>query len=99
MIACADMKNVYNHASRPINRIDCALYQCVRVIPVPAWMLKLGSRAVRNLFIPQPALIMGVAPTEVLQDLVLCLIEPHEVHAPSLKTFKARLEGSLRNLI
>ena len=36
------MKNVYNHASRPINRIDCALYQCVRVIPVPAWMLKLG---------------------------------------------------------
>jgi len=38
------MKNVYNHASRPINRIDCALYQCVRVIPVPAWMLKLGTR-------------------------------------------------------
>ena len=37
------MKNVYNHASRAINRISCALYQCVRVIPVPAWMLKLGT--------------------------------------------------------
>ena len=36
------MENVYNHASRPINGIGCALYQCVRVIPVPAWMLKLG---------------------------------------------------------
>ena len=37
------MKTVYNHASRAINRIDCALHQCVRVIPVPAWMLKRGS--------------------------------------------------------
>jgi len=36
------MKNIYNHASRAINRIDCALHQCVRVIPVPAGMLKLG---------------------------------------------------------
>jgi len=44
VIACTDMKNAYNHASRPINRIDCALYQCVRVIPVPAWMLKLGTK-------------------------------------------------------
>jgi len=43
VIACTDMKNVYNHASRAINRINCALYQCVRVIPVPAWMLKLGG--------------------------------------------------------
>jgi len=43
VIVCADMKNVYNHASRAINRIDCALHQCVRVIPVPAWMLKLGK--------------------------------------------------------
>jgi len=43
MIACADMKNVYNHASRPINEIYCALYQCVRVVPVPAWLLKLGT--------------------------------------------------------
>jgi len=49
MIVCADMKNVYNHASSPINRIDCALYQCVRVIAVPAWMLKLGNMVLESL--------------------------------------------------
>jgi len=37
------MENVYNHASGAIKRTDCALHQCVRVIPVPAWMLKLGT--------------------------------------------------------
>jgi len=42
VIACADMKNVYNHASRAIKWTDCALHQCVRVVPVPARMLKLG---------------------------------------------------------
>jgi len=42
VIACSDMKNVYNHASGAIKGIDCALHQCVRVISVPAWMLKLG---------------------------------------------------------
>jgi len=41
------MKNVYNHTSRPIKGIGCALYQCVRVIPVPAWMLKLGSGSIQ----------------------------------------------------
>jgi len=43
MIACTDMKNVYNHASGAIKGVDCALHQCVRVVPVPARMLKLGS--------------------------------------------------------
>jgi len=43
VIACTDMKNVYNHASRAIKEMDCALYQCVRVVPVPARMLKLGT--------------------------------------------------------
>jgi len=42
MIVCADMKNVYNYASRAIKGTDCALHQCVRVIPVPARVLKLG---------------------------------------------------------
>jgi len=48
VIACADMKNVHNHASRAIKGIGCALYQCVRVIPVPAWMLKLGTPGAEN---------------------------------------------------
>jgi len=26
--------------------IGCALYQCVRVVPVPAWMLKLGKHLI-----------------------------------------------------
>jgi len=43
MIACADMKNVYNHASGAIKGTDCALHKCVRVVPVPARTLKLGS--------------------------------------------------------
>jgi len=37
------MKNVYNHASGAEKGIDCALHQCVTIIPVPAWMLKLGT--------------------------------------------------------
>jgi len=37
------MKNVYNHASGAIKGTDCALHQYVRVIPLPAWMLKVGS--------------------------------------------------------
>jgi len=36
------MKNVYNHTSGAEKGIDCALHQCVSVVPVPAWMLKLG---------------------------------------------------------
>jgi len=50
MIACTDMKNVCNHVSGAIKWIGCALYQCVRVIPVPAWMLKLGN--IFEIFLP-----------------------------------------------
>jgi len=45
MIAYTDMKNVYNHTSGIIKGTNCALHQCVRVVPVPARMLKLGTMA------------------------------------------------------
>jgi len=46
-------------------------------------------------FIPQPLLIVGVAPTQV-QDPALGLVEPHEVHtAPLLDLVQVPLDGML----
>jgi len=81
MIACADMKNVYNHESRAINRIDCALYQCVRDIPVPAWMLKLGSEPVCFVWKSAPHLLsskscagLALPPGTGLKRTLTCLL-------------------------
>ncbi|KAK4820500.1 hypothetical protein QYF61_000079, partial [Mycteria americana] len=50
-------------------------------------------RAALNSFIPEPILILGVAPTRV-QDLALGLVEPHEVHmGPLLKLVQVPLNG------
>ncbi|KAK4822567.1 LOW QUALITY PROTEIN: hypothetical protein QYF61_016136 [Mycteria americana] len=57
-------------------------------------------RAALNPLIPQPVLILGVAPTQV-QDLALGLIEPHEVHTgPLLQLVQVPLNGipSLRHV-
>jgi len=78
MIACADMKNEYNHASGAINRIDCALHQCVRVVPVPARMLKLSIQ----LSLPQPTsfltfillILSPITPWRSEQVAVWCLV-------------------------
>ncbi|KAK4806919.1 LOW QUALITY PROTEIN: hypothetical protein QYF61_012640 [Mycteria americana] len=51
-------------------------------------------RAALNPFIPQSVLILGIALTQV-QDLVLGLVELHEVHmGPLLKPVKIPLDGS-----
>jgi len=53
------------------------------------------SRAALNPFIPQPVLILGVAPTQ-LQDLALDLVEPVEVHTgPLIKLVWVPLDGVL----
>ncbi|KAK4827281.1 hypothetical protein QYF61_016427 [Mycteria americana] len=50
------------------------------------------SRAALNPFIPQPVLILGIAPTQV-QDLALGLAEPHEVHmGPLLELVQIHLD-------
>ncbi|KAK4822574.1 hypothetical protein QYF61_017160 [Mycteria americana] len=57
-------------------------------------------RAALNPFIPQPVLILGVAPAQV-QDLQLGLDEPHKVHmGPLLKLVQVPLNGipSLRHV-
>ncbi|KAK4827094.1 hypothetical protein QYF61_014196 [Mycteria americana] len=57
-------------------------------------------RAALNPFIPQPVLILGADPTQV-QDLVLGLAEPHEVHmGPLLQLVQVPLDGipSLRHV-
>ncbi|KAK4815543.1 hypothetical protein QYF61_003235 [Mycteria americana] len=57
-------------------------------------------RAALNPFIPQPVLILGVAPTQV-QDLALGLVEPPEVHMdPLLELVQVPLDGipSLRSV-
>ncbi|PKU35584.1 nipped-bhypothetical protein [Limosa lapponica baueri] len=57
-------------------------------------------RAALNPFIPQPVLILGIAPTQA-QDPILGLVEPHEVHmAPLLKLVQVPLDGipSLRHV-
>ncbi|KAK4820335.1 hypothetical protein QYF61_024873 [Mycteria americana] len=52
-------------------------------------------RAALNPFIPQPVLILGVAPTQV-QDLALGLVEPHEVHmGPLHQLVQVPLDGIL----
>ena len=52
-------------------------------------------RAALNPFIPQPVLLLGVALTQV-QDLVLGLVEPHEVHmGPLLELVQVPLDGIL----
>jgi len=45
---------------------------------IPQYLQDLLRRAVLNPFIPQPALILGFAPTHV-QDLPLDPVEPQEV--------------------
>jgi len=66
MIACTDMKNVYNHASGAIKGINCALHQCVRVVPVPAWMLKLGKPGGKFVHQSDIALGLGIYVSESL---------------------------------
>jgi len=52
-------------------------------------------RAAVNPFIPQPVLMLGVAPTQV-QNPALGLVEPHEVHTgPLLKLFQVPLDDIL----
>ncbi|KAK4816777.1 hypothetical protein QYF61_022889 [Mycteria americana] len=52
-------------------------------------------RAALSLFIPQPLLILGVAPTQV-QDPALGLVEPHEVHiGPLLELVQVPLDSIL----
>jgi len=49
------------------------------------------GRAALNHIIPQPVLILRVAPTQV-QDLALGLVEPHEVHTgPPLQLVRVSL--------
>ncbi|KAK4824277.1 hypothetical protein QYF61_012837 [Mycteria americana] len=74
---------------------------CERTLPVHVWLFiyqypqVLLGRAALNPFIPQPVLIAGVAPTQV-QDLVLGLVEPHEVHiVPLLQLVQVLLDGIL----
>ncbi|KAK4818966.1 LOW QUALITY PROTEIN: hypothetical protein QYF61_022633 [Mycteria americana] len=51
----------------------------------------LFRRATLDPFIPQPVLLLGVAPT---QDLALNLVEPHEVHTgPLLQLVQDPLDG------
>jgi len=51
------------------------------------------GRAALNHLIPHSVLIVGVAPTQ-MQDLVLGLVEPHEVHtAPLLELVQVPLDG------
>jgi len=51
-------------------------------------------RAALNSFIPQSALILGIALTQV-QDLEPGLVEPHEVHmGPLLKLVKVPLDAN-----
>jgi len=53
------------------------------------------GRAALNPFIPQPALMVGVALSQV-QDLALGLVEPHEVHTgPPLQLVQVPLDGIL----
>ncbi|KAK4825246.1 hypothetical protein QYF61_025645, partial [Mycteria americana] len=57
-------------------------------------------RAALSPFIPQPVLILGVAPTQV-QDLALGLVEPHDVHTgPLFQLVQVPLDGipSLRRV-
>ena len=50
--------------------------------------------AALNHFIPQPLLILGVAPT-LVQDLAIGLIELHVFHmGPHLKLFQVSLDGT-----
>ncbi|KAK4816335.1 hypothetical protein QYF61_015019, partial [Mycteria americana] len=59
-----------------------------------------SMRAALNPFIPQPVLILGVAPMQV-QDPALGLVEPHEVHmGPLLQLVQVPLDGmpSLRRV-
>ncbi|KAK4829425.1 hypothetical protein QYF61_004300 [Mycteria americana] len=53
------------------------------------------GRAALHHFIPQPVLILGVAPTQA-QDLALGLVEPHEIHmCPLLQLVQVPLDGIL----
>jgi len=50
------------------------------------------GRAALHPFIPQPVLIVGVAPTQ-MQDLALGLVEPQQVHTgPLLKLVQVPLD-------
>jgi len=52
------------------------------------------GRAALNPFIPQPVLILGVAPVP-MQDLALGLVEPHDIHTgPPLQLVQVPL-GSI----
>jgi len=59
--------------------------------PVPPSPSRQG--ATLKPFIPQPILIVGVAPTQ-MQDLALHLVEPHEIHTgPFLDLVQVPLDG------
>jgi len=52
-------------------------------LPICQYPQVLLGRAALNSFIPQPLLMLGVAPTH-MQNLALGLVEPHEVHTGPL---------------
>ncbi|KAK4826191.1 hypothetical protein QYF61_006135 [Mycteria americana] len=94
------------HASLDAAQDMAGFLGCERTLPAHVQLFihqypqVLLHRAALNPFIPQPVLILGVAPTQV-QDLELGLLEPHEVHmGPLLELVQVPLDGipSLRRV-
>ncbi|KAK4816932.1 hypothetical protein QYF61_025428 [Mycteria americana] len=87
------------HASSDATQHTGGLLGCKRTLPAHVQLfihqypqVRLG-RAALNPFIPQPVLILGVAPTQV-QNLALILVECHEVHrGPLLELVQVPLDG------
>ncbi|KAK4831208.1 hypothetical protein QYF61_016045 [Mycteria americana] len=77
------------HASFDAAQGTVGLLGCERTLPVHVQLFihqyphVLLGRAALNPIIPQPVLILGVAPTQV-QDPALGLVQPHEVHTGPL---------------
>ncbi|KAK4831204.1 hypothetical protein QYF61_016041 [Mycteria americana] len=94
------------HASFDAAQGTVGLLGCERTLPVHVQLFihqyphVLLGRAALNPIIPQPVLILEVAPTQV-QDPALGLVEPHEVHTgPLLQLVQVLLDSmpSLRRL-
>ncbi|KAK4827132.1 hypothetical protein QYF61_014526 [Mycteria americana] len=84
------------HASFDAAQDTVGLPGCEYTLPahVQLFIHQYPPRAAPNPFIPQPVLILGVAPTQV-HDLAFGLVEPHEVHiGPLLKLVQVPLDGS-----
>ena len=94
------------HASFDAAQDTVGFLSCESTLPAHAQLFiyqypqVLLLRAALNPFIPQPVLILGIAPIQV-QDLALGLVEPREVHTdPLLKFVQVPLDviSSLRRV-